>query len=431
MTNIFIKDLENHLSQEVLLKGWIFNSRSSGNISFLEFRDGTGLTQGIVEKGNVTPQIWDMIEKITPETSAEITGVVTKHPRRDQYEIQVKDIKIIQFAAADYPITKKEHGVDFLMTHRHLWLRSSRQIAIQRIRNTIILAMYDFLGGEGFTKIDAPILTPNACEGTTTLFELDYFDGEKAYLSQSGQLYLETAIFAVGRCFDFGPVFRAEKSKTRRHLNEFWMLDAEMPFCDYRENMQIQEGLVMHIVKKVLEENLEDLKILERNIEKLEAIQAPFIHMTYVEAIEKLHELGSDIKKGEDFGNDDETMLTNAYDRPIFIEKFPAAIKAFYMPPDPENPEYALCNDLLAPEGYGEVIGGSQRIDDYDFLLKRIQEHQLPVEAFQWYLDLRKYGSVPHSGFGIGLERAVAWICGLDHVRETIPFARTLNRLYP
>ena len=316
------------------------------------------------------------------------------------------------------------------MDNRHLWLRSSRQIAIQKIRNSIILAIYDYLESRGFIKIDSPILTPNACEGTTTLFEVPYFD-EKAYLSQSGQLYLEAAIYGVGKCFDFGPVFRAEKSKTRRHLTEFWMMDAEAAFMEHEENKNLQEGLVVHIVQTVLQKHQDDLAVLERDTVPLTKIIAPFVRMTYQEAVAQLQTLGSDMKLGEDFGNDDETLLTQKYEKPIIVEKYPAAIKAFYMQPDPQDEKYALCNDILAPEGYGEIFGGSQRIHEYSLLLKRIEEHHLPKEDFAWYLDLRRYGSVPHSGFGLGLERMVAWICGLTHVRETIPFPRMLNRLKP
>jgi len=317
------------------------------------------------------------------------------------------------------------------LENRHLWLRSSKQRAIQIIRNTIINGIYEYLNREGFIKIDSPILTPNACEGTTELFELKYFDEGFAYLSQSGQLYLEAAIFSVGRCFDFGPVFRAEKSKTRRHLTEFWMMDAEAAFVEHDENLRIQEGLIEFVVAKVLAENLAELTTLERDIEPLKKIKAPFIRKTHAEVVKELNEMGSDIKGNDDLGGDDETMLTMKYDKPIFVEKYPAEVKAFYMKRDPDNPKVALCADLLAPEGYGEIIGGSQREDDYEVLLGRIKEHKLPEEAFGWYLDLRKYGSVPHSGFGIGLERLTGWICGTHHIRETIPFPRTITRIYP
>ncbi len=410
----------------------MFNKRGSGKIYFLELRDGTGITQGVVSIKDVSPEIFKKAEDLTMESSVIITGKVSKHPKfEDVFELQVTDIEIIQLVKEDYPIAKKEHGVDFLMENRHLWLRSPKQRAIQIVRNTIINAIYEYLNDNGFIKIDSPILTPNACEGTTELFEMDYFEEGKAYLSQSGQLYIEAAIFSVGRCFDFGPVFRAEKSKTRRHLTEFWMMDAEAAFVEHDENMKIQEGLVIHCVKKVLEKNLKELQILERDIEPLKKIEAPFIRKTHAEVVEELHTMGSDIKENQDLGGDDETILTKKYDKPIFVEKYPAEVKAFYMKRDPKNPKVALCADLLAPEGYGEIIGGSQREDDYDTMLKRIKEHKLPLKAFEWYLDLRKYGSVPHSGFGIGLERLTGWICGTQHIREVIPFPRTISRIYP
>lgn len=429
---VFIKNLKNHVDETVKIQGWMFNKRGSGKIYFLQLRDGTGVVQGIILQNTVTPEIFEKAEKLTMESSVKITGEVTAHPKHeDEYELQVKDIEIIQLVAEDYPIAKKEHGVDFLLENRHLWLRSTRQRAIQVVRNTIINGIYEYLNKENFIKIDSPILTPNACEGTTTLFEMEYFDEGKAYLSQSGQLYIEAAIFSVGRCFDFGPVFRAEKSKTRRHLTEFWMMDAEAAFVDHEGNMKIQEGLITHIVKKVLAENLKELEILERNIEPLKKIEPPFIRKTHKEVVEELRKMGSEITENKDLGGDDETIFTEKYEKPIFVEKYPAEVKAFYMKRDPTDPSRALCADLLAPEGYGEIIGGSQREDDYDVLLGRIKEHKLPQEAFQWYLDLRKYGSVPHSGFGIGLERLTGWICGTKHIRETIPFPRMINRIYP
>ncbi|MFA5829881.1 MAG: asparagine--tRNA ligase [Candidatus Gracilibacteria bacterium] len=427
-----ISKIKDYVDQEATIQGWMFNKRGSGKIYFLQLRDGTGIIQGIVEASSVSPETLAEAEKLTAESSVKITGMVTKHPKQaDTYEIQVKNIEIVQLVTEEYPISKKDHGIEFLMDQRHLWLRSSRQWAIQRIRNTIINASFEWLNNNDYIKIDAPILTPNACEGTTELFGVDYFDMGQAYLSQSGQLYIEAAIFSVGRCFDFGPVFRAEKSKTRRHLTEFWMLDAEAAFVEHEQNMEIQEQLITHIVKSVLAKNANELKILERNIEPLQKIEAPFIRKTHAEVIKELREMGSDIGDMDDLGADDETMLTKKYDKPIFVEKYPAIVKAFYMKPDPKDPTRALCADLLAPEGYGEIIGGSQREDDYDKLLKKIQEHKLPVEAFQWYLDLRKFGSVPHSGFGYGLERLVTWICGLEHVRESIPFPRTIYRLTP
>jgi asparaginyl-tRNA synthetase len=428
---IFLKDLRDHVGQEIMMEGWMFNKRGAGKIYFLELRDGSGIVQGIVFVKAVSPEVFKIAEELTMESSVRVTGEVTKHPKHeDEYELQVKDIEVIQLVKEDYPISKKEHGPDFLLQNRHLWLRTPTQRAIQIVRNTIINAIFEYLNTNGFIKIDSPILTPNACEGTTELFEIDYFEEGKAYLSQSGQLYIEAAIFSVGRCFDFGPVFRAEKSKTRRHLTEFWMMDAEAAFVDQEENMKIQEGLVEFVVQKVLEKNLKELAILERNIEPLKKIKAPFIHKTHTEVVKELREMGSEIKENQDLGAADETMLTMKYDKPIFVEKYPAEVKAFYMKRTDDG-KFALCADLLAPEGYGEVIGGSQREDDYDVLLGRIKEHKLSVEAFDWYLDLRKYGSVPHSGFGIGLERLTGWICGRQHIRETIPFPRTIGRIRP
>lgn len=430
MNQTFISKVSGQLDKKVIIKGWIFNKRFSGKIGFLQVRDGSGFIQGVISEKEIKPEIWDLANKLTLESSVIIEGKVTKHPKQELYELQISDIKLVQMSE-DYPIGKKDHGPDFLLDNRHLWLRSSKQWAIQRVRNTVINATYEYLNKDGFIKIDSPILTPAACEGTSTLFEVDYFDIGKAYLSQSGQLYIEAAIMSHGRVFDFGPVFRAEKSKTRRHLTEFWMMDAEAAFVEHDENLKIQEGLICFIVKSVLEKNQNELKILERDVAALEKVVAPFYRLTHAEAVAKLHKLGSDIKEDDDLGGDDETLLTKEYDKPIFIEKYPAKVKAFYMKRDPANPELALCADLLAPEGFGEIIGGSQREDDYNILLERIKEHNLPVKAFEWYLDLRKYGSVPHSGFGYGLERIVGWMCGTPHVRETIPFPRLLNRLYP
>lgn len=427
-----IEDIKNHVDEEITVRGWMYNKRSSGKIHFLQLRDGTGIIQGIVFQDDVSSDVFDKGEKLTMESTVSVTGKVTKHPKFDDvYELQVKDIDILHLNDDEYPISKKEHGPDFLLNHRHLWLRSKKQWAIQRVRNTIINATYEYLNKEGFIKIDSPILTPNACEGTTELFEIEYFDEGKAYLSQSGQLYLEAAIFSVGRCFDFGPVFRAEKSKTRRHLTEFWMMDAEAAFVEHEENMKIQEGLVTYIVGQVLDKNMRELKTLERDTEPLKKIKPPFIRKTHAEVVAELREMGSDIEENHDLGGDDETILTQKYDKPIFVEKYPAEVKAFYMKRDPKDNSRALCSDLLAPEGYGEIIGGSQREDDYDTLLARIKEHKLPLEAFQWYLDLRKYGSVPHSGFGYGLERLTGWICGTKHIRETIPFPRMISRITP
>ena len=429
MQQILIKDLANFVGQEVIIQAWVYNFRSSGKIAFWQLRDGSGFTQAILSSDEIGEAKWQEVQKVSLETSVKIIGRITKHPKKKEYEIQVKDFEIYQIAE-EYPIAKKDHGVDFLLDNRHLWLRSSKQWAIQRVRNTLISATYDFFREHNFIKIDSPILTPNACEGTTELFELDYFDN-KAYLSQSGQLYLEAAIFAHGRVFDFGPVFRAEKSKTRRHLTEFWMMDAEMAFIDLAENMQTQENLIRFMMQTVLEKNKAELEILERDIKSLENITKPFYKITYAEAVKKLQELGSDIKDGADLGADDETKLTQEFDNPIFVTHYPATIKSFYMKRDTEDETKALCADLLAPEGYGEIIGCSQREDDYEILLARIKEHKLSVEDFQWYLDLRKYGSVPHGGFGFGLERIVAWVCGVQHVRETIPFPRTIYRIKP
>ncbi|RJQ33325.1 asparagine--tRNA ligase [Candidatus Parcubacteria bacterium] len=427
MEKVFIKDLQKFVDQEIEIKAWVSNFRSSGKISFWELRDGTGYSQAILSQASLSADKWQESNKVTLESSVKVIAKVSKHPKKEEYELQVEDFEFYQIAE-EYPISKKDHGVDFLLDNRHLWLRSSKQWAIQRVRNTLIQATYRYMQENNFIKIDSPILTPNACEGTTELFELEYFD-KKAYLSQSGQLYLEAAIFAHGRVYDFGPVFRAEKSKTRRHLTEFWMMDAEMAFVDLKENLDTQESLVRFMVQAVLENNQADLKILERDTKPLENIVKPFYRITHAEAIKKLKELGSQIGENDDLGAEDETKLTQEFDNPIFITHYPAEVKAFYMKRD--DNKRALCADLLAPEGYGEIIGGSQREDDYEVLLERIKEHQLPVDEFQWYLDLRKYGSVPHGGFGFGLERIVTWVCGIQHVRETIPFPRTIYRLRP
>lgn len=426
-----ISRLKDAVGQTVTIKGWAYNVRSSGSIAFLQIRDGSGFTQVVIPKQQVDEASWTAATEATIESSVIATGVVSAHPKQEGvFEIQATRVELIQ-KAGEYPIGKKEHGPDFLLDNRHLWLRAPSQWAVQRIRNTIIYATYDWMRDHDFIKIDAPIFTPSACEGTTELFEVDYFEDRKAYLTQSGQLYLEAAIASVGRCFDFGPVFRAEKSKTRRHLIEFWMMDAEAAFVDHEGNMKIQEELISFIVKRVLETCQQELKLLERDVTPLQNVTAPFPRLTHAEAIKKLRELGSDIGDMDDLGADDETLLTKQYDKPIFIEKYPTAVKAFYMKRDPSDPSRVLNSDLLAPEGYGEIIGGSQREESYDVLLERVREHNLPEAAFNWYLDLRKYGAVPHSGFGYGLERIVAWICGLQHVRETIPFPRLINRLEP
>jgi asparaginyl-tRNA synthetase len=429
MSKTFIKNLSDFVDKEVEVNAWISNLRSSGKIAFWQLRDGTGHTQAILSSQDLDTKKWDLVQSATQESSVKIIAKVAKHPKQEEYELHVTDFEFYQIAE-EYPISKKDHGVDFLLDNRHLWLRSSKQLAIQRVRNSIILAIYEFMAENNFIKIDAPIITPNACEGTTDLFKIDYFDTE-AYLSQSGQLYIESAIFGHNRVFDFGPVFRAEKSKTRRHLTEFWMMDAEMAFIDLNENLDVQEDLIRFIVNKILEKNKSDLEILERDIKPLENITKPFYRMTHAEAIKILQDMGSKITEQDDLGGEDETKLSEKYDNPIFITHYPSEIKSFYMKRDAEDDSKALCADLIAPEGYGEIIGGSQREDDYDTLIKRIKEHKLPLDEFQWYLDLRKYGSVPHGGFGLGLERVVGWICGTQHVRETIPFPRTIYRLRP
>ncbi len=429
---IRIEDAEKYDGKEATVQGWMYNKRGSGKIYFLQLRDGSGMLQGVAADGEAPDEVMKIAEELTMESSVRATGPISKHPKWEGvYEMQIKKIEVIQMCKDEFPISKKEHGPDFLLDNRHLWLRSKKQWAIQRIRNTVINATYEYFANEGFIKIDSPILTPSACEGTTELFEVPYFDEGNAYLTQSGQLYLEAAIMSHGRVFDFGPVFRAEKSKTRRHLTEFWMMDAEAAFVEHDENLKIQEELICHIVNKCLEINKLELKALERDIEPLKKVKAPFIRKTHAEVIEELRDMGSDIGEMDDLGADDETMLTEKYDKPIFVEKYPSAVKAFYMKRDPEDETRALCADLLAPEGYGEIIGGSQREDDYDVLMERIKEHNLDPKVFEWYLDLRKYGSVPHSGFGYGLERIVGWISGVHHIRETIPFPRMINRLTP
>ncbi len=428
---VFIKDLSQHVGEEITIKGWLYNSRSSGPIAFLEVRDGTGWTQAVAVKKGLNETVWSEVEKVTQESSVELVGEVTKHPKKENvFEIQVKDFKILQ-QAVDYPIALKDHGPDFLLDNRHLWLRSKRQWAIIRVRDAIILAINEYLHQENFIKTDSPVFTPNACEGTTTLFGVKYFDEGTAYLSQSGQLYIEAAIMSVGRCYDFGPVFRAEKSKTKRHLTEFWMMDAEAAFVEHEENLKIQEGLVRHIVRYCLSHCQEELAVLERDIEKLKKADAPFTRYTYDQAIKKLNELGSDIKYGEDLGNDDEGMLTKDSEVPVFIEKWPKNIKSFYMKIDPTNTDLVLNDDLIATDNGGELIGGSQREDSVELLTERIKAEGLNMADYEWYIDLRRFGSVPHSGFGIGLERAVRWICGIEHVRETILFPRTIGRLKP
>lgn len=426
-----INQVKDYLNQEVTIGAWLANKRSSGKIAFLQLRDGTGFIQGVVVKADVDQEVFTRAKGLTQETSVFVTGTIVEDTRSPfGFEMQVKHIEVIH-AAVDFPITPKEHGTEFLMDHRHLWLRSKRQHAIMKIRNEIIRATYQFFNTNGFIKIDPPILTATSAEGTTELFHTEYFD-EEAYLSQSGQLYMEAAAMAFGKVFSFGPTFRAEKSKTRRHLIEFWMMEPEMAFVDHEESLKIQENYLTYLAESVLENCQLELNTLNRDLDKLRNIKAPFPRITYDEAIQLLNEKGfDDIKWGEDFGAPHETAIAEDFDKPVFITHYPAEIKAFYMKPDPERPEVVLCADLIAPEGYGEIVGGSQRIDDFELMKERYDEHKLSGEAYKWYLELRKYGSVPHSGFGLGLERTVAWFSGVEHVRETIPFPRLLNRLYP
>lgn len=427
---IYVEEIHQHVGQEVILAGWLYNKRSSGKIHFLLVRDGTNTIQCVVVQGEVSQEVFDAYNDLTLESSLLIKGIVKEDKRSPiGYELQVTDLRIIQIAE-EYPIGKKEHGIDFLLDHRHLWLRSTRPFAVLRIRHQVINAIREFFNRRGFILLDTPIFTPAACEGTTTLFETDYF-GETAYLAQSGQLYAEAGAMAFGRVYCFGPTFRAEKSKTRRHLTEFWMVEPEVAYFDLDDDMKLAEDFISFIVQSVLENCKNELEILERDTEVLKKIVPPFPRISYDEAINILKKNGVDFEWGGDFGGTDETIISNQYDRPVIIHRYPAAIKAFYMKRDPENEKLALAMDVLAPEGYGEIIGGSQREDDYQTLLKRIQEHQLPQAAFEWYLDLRKYGSVPHAGFGMGIERTVGWICGTHHVRETIPLPRTIYRLTP
>ncbi len=426
-----IAEVHKYVDQEVKLGAWVANKRSSGKIAFLQLRDGTGFIQGVIVKNDVPEELFQTAKGLTQETSLFVTGIVQRDERSPLgYELLVNGIEVIH-RAIDYPITPKEHGTEFLMDHRHLWLRSRRQHAVMKIRNEIIRATYEFFNENGFVKVDPPILTGSAPEGTTELFATKYFD-EDAYLSQSGQLYMEAAAMALGKVFSFGPTFRAEKSKTRRHLIEFWMIEPEMAFCEFEENLQVQEEYVSSIVQAVLKNCTIELKTLGRDTSKLEKITSPFPRITYDDAIQFLHEKGfDDIQWGDDFGAPHETAIAENYDKPVFITHFPTSLKPFYMQPAPNREDVALCADLIAPEGYGEIIGGSERVHDEELLKKRLEEHQLDLDAYQWYLELRRYGSVPHSGFGLGLERTVAWISGVEHVRETIPFPRLLNRLYP
>lgn len=430
MKRAYINEISQYDGGEVAIYGWVYNKRSSGKIWFLLLRDGTGIIQGVVSKADVEERVFDLYDTLTQESSIIVKGKVRQDQRAPGgYELQIKDIQVVQIAK-DYPITPKEHGIPFLMDHRHLWLRSSRQHAILKVRHALIRACRDFFDSRGFVLLDAPIFTPSACEGTTTLFETDYF-GIKAYLTQSGQLYMEAGAMAFGKVYCFGPTFRAEKSKTRRHLTEFWMIEPEVAYCDLEQDMDLAEEFVEYIVQRTIEEKKEELKLLERDIQPLEKVQRPFPRITYDEAVKILRESGIDFQWGEDFGGTDETVLSEKFEKPVMVHRYPAEVKAFYMKNDPHRPELALCVDVLAPEGYGEIIGGGQREDDYDKLVEKIKKHNLPTEAFQWYLDLRCYGSVPHAGFGLGLERTVAWICGLKHVRETIPFPRLMYRITP
>lgn len=431
----------NLVNKEVTLKGWVWNVRSSGKIKFVILRDGTGFIQLVIEKNNVDESKFEMIEKLTQESVIEVKGIVVENSRLKfyknkpnfnvafiGYEIIVKDLKVL-YKTQDYPITPKEHGIDFLLDNRHLWIRSSKQFAILRIRNTVKNSIREFLNKEGFIEFDSPILTPSACEGTTTLFEIDYF-GDKMYLSQSGQLYVEAGALAFNKVYCFGPTFRAEKSKTRRHLMEFWMVEPEMAFATLEDIIYLAQNMISYLISKVLEDNLYELLILERDISKLENIKPPFYRITYKEAVELLNSKGINFEFGQDFGAPEETVISESFDKPVIITNYPKSIKPFYMKLD-DSKEFVLNMDILAPEGYGEIVGGSQREDDYETLLKRMQEENIPIKDYQWYLDLRKYGTVKHAGFGLGIERTVAWICKLDHVRQTIPFPRMLYRYYP
>ena len=423
-----------HVGQNVEIQGWLYNLRKSGKIVFPIVRDGTGLMQCVAVKSSLPEEVFETLKNLTQESSLTLTGTVRAEPRAPGgYELDVTGARVIQRVTEEhpYPITPKEHGVEFLMDHRHLWLRSRRQHAAIRVRHETIKSIRDYLDGHGFTLVDTPIFTPAACEGTTTLFEVNYFDDEKVYLTQSGQLYNEANAMAFGKVYCFGPTFRAEKSKTRRHLTEFWMVEPEMAYADLEEVKRVAEDLIVYLVGRVLENRKEELKTLERDVSRLAAVKAPFPRMSYDDAVKLLQSKGSEIRWGGDFGNADETLLTEGFDRPVIVDRFPTEIKAFYFQPDEQRPELALGVDIIAPEGYGEIVGGGQRIHDLALLERRLAEHNLPREAFEWYLDLRRFGSVPHGGFGMGVERFVAWMCGLEHVRETIPYPRMLYRTRP
>ncbi len=427
---VYVGDIAQYEGQEVTLKGWLYNKRSSGKLHFLQVRDGTGVMQCVMFKGDVSPETFQAADHIPQESSVIVTGTVRADARSALgFELAVKDLQLVQ-EAHDYPITPKEHGVAFLLDHRHLWLRSSRQHALLRVRSEVIKACRDYFDGQGFTLLDAPIFTPAACEGTSTLFPVDYF-GDTVYLTQSGQLYMEAGAMAFGKVYCFGPTFRAEKSKTRRHLTEFWMIEPEVAYCDINGDMDLAEDFIEYVVQRVLTNRQAELTSLERELSKLANIKKPFPRISYGEAIELLQKKNVDIQWGADFGGDEETLISESFDRPVIIHRYPVENKAFYMKTDPENPQVALCMDVLGPEGYGEIIGGGQREDDLAVLQAKIHTHQLPEEAFSWYLDLRRYGSVPHAGFGMGIERMVTWLCGLHHVREAIPFPRMLERVTP
>jgi len=428
---VYIEDIARSEGQQVTLRGWLHNRRSSGKIHFLTVRDGTGFIQAVMSKATVGEEVFKRADHLGQESSIVVHGTVRADQRAPGgYELDVSGFKVVS-ESIDYPITPKEHGVDYLLDRRHLWIRSERQQAILRVRHEVINAVREYFNNRGFILADTPVFTPAACEGTTTLFPVQYFEETTAYLTQSGQLYNEANAMALGRVYCFGPTFRAEKSKTRRHLTEFWMVEPEMAYATLDDVIDLAEGLVVTVVTRVLERRQRELRVLERDASKLESVKAPFPRLSYDEAITRLKEKGQSIEWGGDFGGTDETILSEQFDRPVAVHRYPAAVKAFYMNPDPDRPEVSLSVDVLAPEGYGEIIGGGQRIDDYSLLLALINEHNLPQEAFEWFLDLRRYGSVPHGGFGMGIERVVAWICGLDHVRETIPYPRMLYRLYP
>jgi asparaginyl-tRNA synthetase len=429
-----IADIGRHAGETVSICGWLYNLRRSGKICFPILRDGTGVIQCVAVKANLPEETFEALKNLTQESSLIVTGTVRAEPRaQGGFELDVASAEILQRVdeSEPYPITPKDHGIDFLLDRRHLWLRSRRQHAIIRIRHEVIKGIRDYFDSNGFTLVDTPIFTPAACEGTTTLFEVDYFEDEKVYLTQSGQLYNEADAMAFGKVYCFGPTFRAEKSKTRRHLTEFWMVEPEMAYATLEDVKRVGEGLVTFVIGRVLENRRPELEALERDIAKLEAVQAPFHRMSYDDAVKKLQEKGSEIQWGSDLGGADETLIAEGLDRPIMIDRYPAQVKAFYFESDPERPELALGVDFIAPDGYGEIIGGGQRVHDLALLEKRLDEHKLPREAFNWYLDLRKFGSVPHAGFGMGVERTVSWICGLDHLREAIPFPRMLYRTRP